>query len=304
MARHIASPSRSARVRRWATWGFAVVAVVGIAFIAVAVAMNANGQVLHIAPSASALADPSTGASTAPGPASSPIVAPPETSAAPSSPAAPSTPPAPAWAKFVPSEADLKRADSLTVLVNKRSPLNPATYAPTNLVAMSDIGVPSMNGHSLRKEAADAIKVMFADGKAAGFDFDMTSGYRDYDLQTELYTGYVAQLGQAAADATSAKPGSSEHQTGLAADITAPSQSDCFITACFADSEPGKWLAANAWKYGFILRYPKGQTQITGYEFEPWHYRFIGVDTAKAYHESGAKTYEEFVGAPPAPDYR
>ena len=199
---------------------------------------------------------------------------------------------------------DLTSPTSLTVLVNKRHPLDPITYAPSDLVAMADLGILSMNGHSLRKPAADAIVALFAAAQAAGHTLDMTSGYRDVELQTELYDEDVAQNGQASADALTARPGYSEHQTGLAADLSAPDESECVLTECFAETGAGQWLAANSWKYGFILRYPKGGEAVTGIQFEPWHFRFIGVDAAAAFHASGASTYEEFLGLEPAPTYQ
>ncbi|KAB1645034.1 D-alanyl-D-alanine carboxypeptidase family protein [Gulosibacter chungangensis] len=199
---------------------------------------------------------------------------------------------------------DITTASSITVLVNKQVPLDPADYAPDDLVYMNEIGVSSINEHALRHDAAFAVKEMFAAAAEAGHVLDMTSGYRDYDLQTHLYDGYVEEQGQEAADSTSARPGYSEHQTGLAADISAPdSDPFCILDGCFGDTLAGQWLAENAWQYGFILRFPEGETAVTGYEYEPWHYRFIGVDAAADFHESGAATYEEFLGADAAPDY-
>jgi D-alanyl-D-alanine carboxypeptidase len=77
----------------------------------------------------------------------------------------------------------------------------------------------------------------------------------------------------------------------------------CALQACFADTPQGLWLAANAWKYGFMLRYPNGKTPITGYEFEPWHYRYVGLELAAELHTTGIQTLEEFFGLPPAPTY-
>ncbi|MGO2110685.1 MAG: M15 family metallopeptidase, partial [Pseudoclavibacter sp.] len=197
---------------------------------------------------------------------------------------------------------DIESASSLTVLVNKLTPLTPSEYEPADLVAVTSLGIPSMNGHSLRAEAANAVGTMFAAASAAGYALDMTSGYRSSSLQSELYNGYVASLGQEGADATSARPGYSEHQTGLAADISAPN-AGCVLEACFGETAEGQWLAANAWEYGFIVRYPDGLTNITGYEYEPWHFRYVGTAVSTAMHEQGAATYEEFLGAPAAPDY-
>lgn len=199
---------------------------------------------------------------------------------------------------------DIATASSVTVLVNKHYSLDPVDYAPEPMVKLTDIDVPSMNDHSLRKDAAEGFKDMYEAAIDDGVTLDMTSGYRDYELQTELYDGYVEDLGQKGADLTSARPGSSEHQTGLAADISAPSESDCILTECFGDTDASDWLVQHSYEYGFILRYPEGETGVTGYEYEPWHYRFIGIEAAAAYHESGAETYEDFLGVEPAPDYK
>lgn len=197
---------------------------------------------------------------------------------------------------------DITSLDSVTILVNKSTPLTDQNYEPDDLVRLTSIGVPSTNDHSLRREAAEAIRTMFQDAAKAGHDLDMTSGFRDRELQQQLYDQYVDDLGAEGANATSARPGYSEHQTGLAADISAEEQG-CVLEACFGETEAGKWLAENSWKYGFILRYPEGETGVTGYEYEPWHFRYVGVDVATKYHESGATTYEDFLGVPAAPDY-
>ena len=112
----------------------------------------------------------------------------------------------------------------------------------------------------------------------------------------------LAQLGQAGADLTSARPGHSEHQTGLAVDISAV-PATCALDQCFADTVQGKWLAKNAYKWGFVLRYPNKMTSITGYEFEPWHYRYVGVELATEMHTTGIKTLEQFFDLPAAPGY-
>ena len=227
--------------------------------------------------------------------------------------AAPSAPPTFSLEPAAPTESttpaarpgvgDIADPNGVSVLVNKRHALIPVDYAPNDLVAMSDIGVPSANGHSLRAPAANAMRAMRDAALAeAGISLDMTSGYRGYDLQTELYNSYVSGMGQAPADATSARPGFSEHQTGLAADISATDE-PCALQACFADQPAGQWLAANAWRFGFILRYPAGRTATTGYEFEPWHYRFVGEEAARGMHDAGIQTWEEYVGSEDAPDY-
>lgn len=201
---------------------------------------------------------------------------------------------------FDKSAQSIDDANSYWVVVNKLRPLNPATYAAADLV---DVPVPYIYAPKLRQAAADAVVAMFADFTAeTGLTMQSQSAYRSYGAQTSTYNGWVAKLGQEGADLTSARPGHSEHQTGLAIDISAK-PAKCSLDQCFADTPQGQWLAANAWKYGFILRYPNGYTAITGYEFEPWHYRYVGVDLATDYHDTGATTLEEYFGLPAAPTY-
>ena len=98
-----------------------------------------------------------------------------------------------------------------------------------------------------------------------------------YVYQKQLYDGYVAQMGQDEADKISARPGTSEHQTGLAFDVTLPS-GECFLETCLGAMPEGEWIAANAYKYGWIVRYPEGKEDITGYSYEPWHLRYVGIE--------------------------
>ena len=197
-------------------------------------------------------------------------------------------------------DADIDDPASLAVVVNKTRPLDPNDYAADDLVS---VPVAYANPPTLRQEASDAIVQLFADYTAeTGLEMQSQSAYRSYSAQVSVYNGWVDKLGQEGADLTSARPGFSEHQTGLAIDISAK-PAKCSLDQCFADTPQGIWLAKNAWSYGFILRYPEGLTDVTGYEFEPWHYRYIGVDLAKKYHDSGATTLEGFFGLPDAPDY-
>jgi D-alanyl-D-alanine carboxypeptidase len=189
---------------------------------------------------------------------------------------------------------------SLWVVVNKLRPLNPADYQAPDLVS---VPVPHVNDPILRQEASDQIVAMFAAYTAeTGNEMQSQSAYRSYGVQVNVYQGWVNSLGQEGADLTSARPGHSEHQTGLAMDISAVPNT-CALDQCFADTDQGLWLAANAYQWGFILRYPNGMTDITGYEFEPWHYRYVGVALATEMHDTGIQTLEEFFGLGPAPDY-
>lgn len=127
------------------------------------------------------------------------------------------------------------------------------------------------------------------------------SGYRSYSSQTQILKDKTRAIGRTKALLLVAKPGYSEHQTGLAADFAAYGVST--LTTSFAKTKAGIWLAANAYQYGFVLRYPKGKTVITGYNFEPWHFRYVGIPVATEMHDQGVQTLEEFYGLPAAPDY-
>jgi D-alanyl-D-alanine carboxypeptidase len=192
---------------------------------------------------------------------------------------------------------------SLWVVVNKLRPLNPINYQPADLV--DDVNVPQ-----LRAEASAAVVAMFDQFQAetTGLQMQSESAFRSYDTQAGLYCGYAARCGQESADQFSARPGHSEHQTGLAIDIAAlpdncPLQECSDDPTCFVNSSQGQWLATNAFKWGFVLRYPSDKTPVTGYEFEPWHYRYVGLALATEMHRTGITTLEEFFELPAAPTY-
>lgn len=186
-------------------------------------------------------------------------------------------------------------------IVNKVRPLNPAAYAPDNLV-VPKVPLRVAAGDSemrLRKEAAAALEELIAAAKQDQLSLLLASGYRSYQLQVAVYNANVQKYGQAGADEQSARPGTSEHQTGLAVDVGATSRK-CEIEQCFGDLPEGIWVAANAHKYGFILRYPENKEAITGYVYEPWHFRYVGKDLAAELHKQKILTLEEFFGIVPA----
>jgi D-alanyl-D-alanine carboxypeptidase len=186
-------------------------------------------------------------------------------------------------------------ASSIWVVVNKPLSLDPQDYAPSDLVTPSvPLRVPGNESMQLRAEAASALEQLIAAAKAQGLDMMLASGYRSYAYQVNLYGGYVSSIGREAADRTSARPGHSEHQTGLAADLE-PSTRDCELETCFGDLPEGKWLAENAYKFGFVIRYPADKVAITGYEYEPWHIRYVGTALSVELHKSG-QSMEEFFG--------
>ncbi|MGB4762344.1 MAG: M15 family metallopeptidase [Candidatus Saccharimonas sp.] len=180
---------------------------------------------------------------------------------------------------------DVTRPDSITVIVNKKHCFNPPTWAPGDLT--------SVNGYLLRAEAAGQLQQLMATAAAAGVGFDLSSAYRSYSDQQATYNNWVRVNGsQAAADTVSARPGYSEHQTGLAADLKA---GGCALE-CFTGTAQYTWLTQHAANYGFIQRYPTGLTSITGYSPEAWHWRYVGVATATDMKAKGIQTLEQYFG--------
>jgi len=147
---------------------------------------------------------------------------------------------------------------------------------------------------SLKKEAYDAYMLMLKDAKAQGFDIYICSAYRTYNNQVSLLKSSIKSYGRKTALTRTAYPGRSEHHTGLAIDITSKSMG-WGIKQNFTNYPDGKWINDNCQNYGFIIRYPKGKESITGYIYEPWHLRYVGVDVAKEITSKGI-TFEEYLG--------
>lgn len=194
----------------------------------------------------------------------------------------------PNTAPFTALEGDYRADNHLWRLVNKNYPFNDLHYRPTNIQIAT---VPSRTDkstdeRSIRADIMSETERMFADAKLAGFDLQIGSGWRSYEQQNIYYSNYSRLYGQESADTFSAKPGYSEHQTGLVMDI-ATLDRHCYLEECFGETGAGKWLSANSSKYGFILRYPRGKDGITDFIYEPWHFRYVGNDLAKALNESG-----------------
>lgn len=174
------------------------------------------------------------------------------------------------------SNVALKYVDGI-LIVNKSYPL-PEDFVPANTYKNAK-GLSSCST-CIDKEAYESYKQMKADATSLGLNIWIQSGYRSYDLQKSLYEKYVNRDGKTAADTYSARPGHSEHQTGLAFDLNT-------ITDAFQYTDEGKWVNDNAYRYGFILRYPKGKEHITGYKYESWHLRYVGVDLATKLYNNG-----------------
>lgn len=179
-------------------------------------------------------------------------------------------------------------------LVNKSFGL-PDGYAPEDLIrpeVQFSFGDQDIEKSYMRKEAANSLADMFNAAKKDGVILYAVSGYRSYDRQTVLYDAEVEKVGQKKAEEAVAYPGNSEHQTGLAMDISAKSV-DFLLTEDFEATKEGKWLKDNAHLYGYILRYPKGKEDITKYKFEPWHFRYVGEKSANDIYENDW-TLEEY----------
>ncbi len=173
------------------------------------------------------------------------------------------------------------------VLANNSNPIG--KYVPPNLTVVKVWG---QGNNYLDNIAASQMEKMFADAKKSGIKLYLVSGYRSYSQQQTVWNNSVRTQGKAHTEKYVAYPGKSEHQTGFSADITGASYKG--LEERFDKTKEYKWLSANAHKYGFILRYPKGKSQITGYEYEPWHYRYLGVELAAQVKSSGL-TYEEYL---------
>ena len=216
----------------------------------------------------------------------------------------------PSVSNFTPASAqpdsnhDIGQADSLWVVVNKARPLNPLKYKPVNLVVVGSGGV-NFNPYqkTMRKDAAmAAVELVKAAAKLGRGRLVLQSGYRSYAEQDSVHTRQVSRYGKTKGEALAARPGYSEHQTGLAMDVSARGQG-CQIRVCFGETKAGSWLAKNAYKYGFIIRYQNGATPITGYQYEPWHLRYIGVEVATDMHNKKIHTLEQYFKLPAAPKY-
>lgn len=176
--------------------------------------------------------------------------------------------------------ADVKVTVSAPAESPAGSEVSGITYIQGILIANKTYALPADYNPGEDPTAMAALYEMFAAAQADGYYLYVASGFRSYDFQNMLYNNYVAMDGKANADTYSARPGHSEHQTGLAFDLNQ-------VADYFAYTPEGIWLADNCWKYGFIIRYPLGKEAQTGYKYEPWHVRFIGKDNAEKVYKSG-----------------
>lgn len=185
--------------------------------------------------------------------------------------------------KFYTNTKETDMSKGYLILVNKYYHLS-SNYEPNDLVYIERPYSP--DGGRMRKEAYEAFKDMVDDADEDGLYLFALSPYRSYDLQVGVYDGWVSRDGKEKADMESARAGYSEHQTGLCVDINS-------VEDDFAYTDEAKWLAKNAYKYGFTLRFPKGKEHLTGYQYEPWHYRYVGKEAAKQMYDENL-TLEEY----------
>ncbi|MBM4236530.1 MAG: M15 family metallopeptidase [Firmicutes bacterium] len=206
--------------------------------------------------------------------------------------------PAPVQEQDDPDSADLSEpvavelqvitdGDYLLALVTKETTLK-SSYAPTNLVRISDYMFPARELW-LREEAYRQLEQLWQAATDDGITLTIISAYRSYDYQKTLFQNYANSYGEEAANRFSARAGQSEHQLGTTVDFGGTAVD---LKAAFADTEQGRWLADNAYQFGFAMSYPEGKEKITGYIFEPWHYRYIGLEAAAAWHEAGLSLKE------------
>lgn len=171
--------------------------------------------------------------------------------------------------------------DALDVVVNKQRSL-PVDFIPPDMIA-PDVAF-SFSGENekklLQRPAAQALEELFAAAKKDNITLYAVSGYRSYATQRSIFNSNVARQGEEEASRFSARPGHSEHQTGLTMDVTG-TDPKCLLEQCFENTPEGQWVAENAHHYGFIIRYPKDKEHITEYAFEPWHLRYVGKDLAR-----------------------
>lgn len=187
-----------------------------------------------------------------------------------------------AWWRYPETIYTTKRSgDDLLVLVNKEYKL-PSTYAPSDLVKASNSGIRRGENYYLRNILIPDLTNMVNDAKAQGIDLSIVSAYRSYQTQVNTYNYWLAKNDNNVeyVDTFSARPGHSQHQLGTAIDFSSSEIGDA-LGDSFANTKASQWLTENAYKYGFVISFPKGYESITGYKFESWHYRYIGVNNAK-----------------------
>jgi len=186
-------------------------------------------------------------------------------------------------------------AASPWVVVNKKHAIVPTDYVPAQL--------DTVGGKQVAAVVVPDLRALLAAAEADGVGVTLTSGFRSLSYQRGVHDSAVAREGFATAESLSARPGYSEHQTGLAIDFGSRSQPRCAVQDCYQDTPEAHWLAEHAGAFGFLLRYTAAGTPVTGYAPESWHYRWVGVDLVRQMAERRVSTLEEFFGVSGGPDY-
>lgn len=205
---------------------------------------------------------------------------------------------------FDKAQYSLSDPSSIWVVINKLRPISSASYVP-NMLVTPNVSLHLGAGNpetEMQAQAALALQSMFAAANKQNINLELESAYRSYGYQISLYNGYVATENISVAEQQIARPGYSEDQTGYTADV-APNNGNCALQVCFANTAQGKWLTANAYKYGFIIRYPYGKQNITGFTYQPWHIRYVGEALANQIYSANT-TMEQFFNLPAAPNYK
>lgn len=184
----------------------------------------------------------------------------------------------------VTKEYQILQPEKIEVLIKKGFRLS-KDYEPKELVTPNIPIAPDCNNKKLRKDAAEALEDMYQDALKKGYHLVLNSGYRSYESQLEIYEEYFRKYDKTTASKLVSKPGSSEHQLGLGVDLTSQSVIDK-NRMVFGDSDEYRWVVKNAYKYGFILRYPKERCSFTGIANEPWHFRYVGKKIAKIIYDN------------------
>jgi D-alanyl-D-alanine carboxypeptidase len=180
-------------------------------------------------------------------------------------------------------------APARPVVVNKTHPIRPSEFRP-------DLAI--VRGYQVARPAARPLERLLDAGDRRRLGLKIESAFRSFAYQLHVHAVTAAARGEAEADRLSARAGYSEHQTGLAVDLVTPADPGCDFAPCFARTQAGRWLAGNAWRWGFVVRYQPATTAITGYAPEPWHLRYVGRPLAGEMKRTGTRTLEEFFGVP------
>lgn len=186
-----------------------------------------------------------------------------------------------------PTELEQTEPQRLVAVITKEQAIRPLDYEPDDLVTWPG------TDYAVRAEVHDQLELMFAAAEDEGLGLRVISAYRSHDTQAGTYDWWVRHNGRAAADATSARPGHSEHQTGLAVDLDSTS-GGCYLDQCFGQTDEGRWVAAHAHEFGFVISYPEGARETTGYAYEPWHVRYVGPRVATDMDARGITLLQDY----------